>query len=338
MLQNDNCENKTSVSIADDSSKSFHTNRITIVETTKNTLNIAKRRWKILAKALCHRVNTQSIDSTTSTESDENEDAIVDDRLSSVRRFTSFDLFRQMRCDENESDDNWFILKLTNKIDCYSVKIHYVNQLFTPDDLMGFNNTGNICIWPSEEALAYCVLADLELFRGKRIIELGGGMTCLAGFFIAKYAFADSVHLTDGNEISMANVQKMIENEEFWSCKRLHCSALQWKHVNGTTTEKFDFVLSADCLFFDNARTDLVNAIWNCLAEDGCGMVMAPRRGNTLNQFIGKAVEKGFLCNVIECYDMMIWEKHLQLMQTDFYDEDLHYPILIRLTKKMLNS
>lgn len=342
MLQNDNCYETKQTTIS-------------IVVTTKNTLNIAKRRWKILSKALCHRVNTESIDSITSSSSTDSSDEhttneIVDDRLSSVRRFTSFDLFHQMHCDENESDadninqsnssNNWFIYKLKNCIENYSAKIHYVNQLFTPNDLMGFNNTGNICIWPSEEALAYYILTDLERFRGKRIIELGGGMTCLAGLFIAKYSHANYVHLTDGNQISMANVQKMIENQHnFTNCLQLHCSALQWKHVNETNTEKFDFVLSADCLFFDNTRTDLVNAIWYCLTDDGIGLVMAPKRGMTLNQFIGKANERGFSCNVIECYDNMIWEKHLQLKQTDFYDEDLHYPILICLTKlKRTNS
>ncbi len=64
-------------------------------------------------------------------------------------------------------------------------------------DMMGFNNTGNVCVWPSEEVLAYwcaqrlgtsscgnnsgSAAASLSMFHGKRVCELGAGRAGLAG-------------------------------------------------------------------------------------------------------------------------------------------------------------
>lgn len=58
--------------------------------------------------------------------------------------------------------------------------------------MMGFNNTGNVCVWPSEEVLAHVCLLNKHLFEDKIVLELGGGMSNFACLAISKIC---KVHL-----------------------------------------------------------------------------------------------------------------------------------------------
>lgn len=224
----------------------------------------------------------------------------------------------------------------------YSINIGHRNRTFSAEDLMGFNNTGNICIWPSEETLTYYVGANLNIFKDKTVLELGGGMSCLAGFVCAKYASPKRVTLTDGNKISVENVQASFYCNEF-ACPVI-CDVLKWdqfkekwdhfKEKWDHSDETFDVILCADCLFFDEARKDLVEALWSLLSGTGVGLIMAPKRGNTLDCFIKQCEEKGFRTREIVRYNEIVWNKHLELLENTEYDDNIHYPILIELTKK----
>lgn len=317
---------------------------LSISKNTKNTISVAKRRWKILAKALCNRNNVCADKSVRKNEStiaaSINRFTADDYYLASVRRFGSFDLFQRVSFVELDetfitcgSTANWCIYRMSIGSNYYSAFIHYINQSFTPDDLIGFNNTGNVCVWPSEEALAYYSVSNLVIFRNKRVLELGGGMTCLASLFIAKYAGANCVHLTDGNSLSMENVRTILDQNRLSVLCNAHCSLLNWENIENANGGQFDYILSADCLFFDNARMALVNALWHLLTINGCALIMAPYRGKTLNSFVEQATGKGFCCNIVKCYSDTVWQRHLHLKQFPFYDEDIHYPILIELTK-----
>lgn len=198
---------------------------------------------------------------------------------------------------------------------------------------MGFNNTGNLCVWPSEESLAYYILNNLEVFEGKMVLELGSGMSALAGLMVAKYGMAKQVLLTDGNLYAVDNIRKSLMFNVFQS--EVDCCVLQWgvTKISGS----YDVILSADCLFFDDARIDLVNTIYELLNEDGLAYVIAPCRGGTLDIFEEFAQKKGFLCERLFYYDDVIWKKHLECLKNSEYDQNLHYPILLIL-KKMLRQ
>ena len=336
--------------------------------------SIARKRWKILAKAIRKNQNeismlneeenemkmnkTNNIDNDDDDDDDDNGTVIIsnllekhnttsvqncndDDLLASVRRFTTFNLVEQNHLSLTDKENligcssDWFTYKLNVSTIDYCVNIHHINRPITALDLMGFNNTGNICVWPSEEALAYYAMTNINSFSSKMILELGGGMTCLAGLLIAKYGKPYGVHLTDGNALSVDNVKKTCRLNDITDCY-VKCSILKWESYRKELKyemEKFDYILCADCLFFDEARNALVDTIWYFLANIGTALVMAPRRGTTLDAFVNCAKAKGFTYTIVENYNETIWQRHLNLKNSHFYDENIHYPILIKLTK-----
>lgn len=60
-------------------------------------------------------------------------------------------------------------------------------SLTPQQDLVGFNNTGNVCVWPAEEVLAFWLLTHGRALAApaQRVLELGAGMAALAGFAAA---------------------------------------------------------------------------------------------------------------------------------------------------------
>ncbi|XP_073827219.1 calmodulin-lysine N-methyltransferase [Musca autumnalis] len=299
--------------------------------------NTARKRWKILAKVL-----RKDSEETVSSSGEE----CAAEQTASVRRFKSFDLLRQDSFEDHSTlnylgkAENWYKYKVildtrsSSTQQEYTVNIHHMDRHLTATDLMGFNNTGNICVWPSEEALTAFVLCDLQSYNGKWILELGGGFTCLSGLMLSKYAKPYAVHLTDGNEVSVENVKKTVCLNEM-SCYT-KCSVLKWEDKasrSPTEAGKFDVILSADCLFFDEARSALVDTIWYYLSPQGEALVMAPRRGKTMSLFIEEAVKYGFMVSITQRYNETIWKRHLELMNSTLYDADLHYPVLLRLRK-----
>ncbi|XP_058452044.1 calmodulin-lysine N-methyltransferase [Malaya genurostris] len=272
----------------------------------------ARRRWKLLAKALRH-------------------DSSEDDQ---ILKFNLIELDRA--CDEK--DENIFVYRLADR---YRLKIRLIGERpWTATELMGFNNTGNICVWPSEEALAYYVLSRLNIFENANVLELGGGMTCLAGLILAKYGNPAFVHVTDGNDLSVKNVEKSLPLNKF-NCT-IKTSVLKWESASNnqmsydSDRSRYQFILSADCLFFDESRSHLIDTIWMFLADNGVALITAPRRGHTLVHFLDECVAKGFYYDLMHCYNEAIWNKHLELIQTDGYDENIHYPVLVRMYKKKI--
>lgn len=174
----------------------------------------AQRRWRILAKALIGPQEPISVDT---------------EHEISVRRFTSFDLLRVDRMESSAADPDsavWYEYSTVLENKLFTVEIRRLNKNFTANELIGFNNTGNICVWPSEECLAYYLLKNRQLCRNRKVLELGGGMSCLAGVIVAKYCDPKEIALTDGNVTSVNNVRRIIFRNGMTDF--VDCGVVQW--------------------------------------------------------------------------------------------------------------
>ncbi|KAI5751906.1 hypothetical protein M8J77_011991 [Diaphorina citri] len=288
---------------------------MTSIPPTRETHGKARKLWLLLAKAL-HKQKCQQ-----------------DLNMVSVRRVDHFGLV-DMKPLIEQQEGAWYLysikFKRSGQEECFHAKICHVEINLTANQLMGFNNTGNICVWPSEEVLSYYCLHNSYLFNNKTILELGGGMTCLAGILIAKYLSPHYVLVTDGNVTSVDNVVRIIQANQV----TVDCSVLKWGSCSNHHVDYFDIILAADCLFFDETRNDFVSTIVHCLSESGIGLITAPRRGKTLDLFVQCAKSSGLYTLVLQCYNEGVWAQHCSLkMDNPQYDEGIHYPLLIVVSK-----
>ncbi|XP_042221420.1 calmodulin-lysine N-methyltransferase-like isoform X1 [Homarus americanus] len=280
-------------------------------ENCENKSTVARRRWKILAEAL-QRTSAR--------------DASPDS--ASTRKFQSFGLlsfdslgqdFYSVRC------INWDL----------KVTVRLLRRDFSPTQLTGFNNTGNVCIWPSEEILTYYCLDNLSIFSGKSVLELGGGMTCLAGMLVAASGEPSKMVLTDGNALSVNNVKVSLQRN--YLPMETYTRVLRWGVPDEVSPHqgKFDVAMCADCLFFDEGRESLLSTLLKVLRPGGTALVVAPSRSGTFQTFASMC-RPHFMVAVVEKYDQVV-DQHVQKQTTmdPYYNKNLHFPLLMILKKKI---
>ena len=310
----------------------------------------AVERWKILKGAILAASRRSQDDDETITRA-------------SVRSFTSFELFKVTDlvgdvpkgcvCSQAGARSIWKRYTYVMRIDAcatpsdegtrgdttggmdgererVSALISHLPPKTSLEVMMGFNNTGNVCIWPSEEVLAHYCLENREHFRGKSVCELGGGMTCLAGLMLALTGLPARVMLTDGNTASVENVRRILSaNKGEQNRVEISSNVLLWDeafvHSEHST---FDFVICADCLFFVELHQILCQVIRKLLVPGGTALLLNPTRSGTLEQFV-KVAENLFAVKRSEKYSELVWEKHCASLTDDRYKSDLHYPVLL---------
>jgi len=287
---------------------------------------LARERWDILRQAIV------------------NKDRAVRSKAS-VRRFESFGFVNCeiLEADDDEDDDStdanfqWQLISVPS-ISKHCVKARFYKGPLTFEEMTGFDNTGNICLWPSEEIMTYFCLKNGIIFTDKSVCELGGGLTCLCALMISKICQPKEVFLTDGNESSFENLEAICNQNEF-NCT-VECCLLQWNRETsyGDLENRFDYIVCADCLFFDNFREDLCAVIYKLLKPNGTCLIFAPNRKNTFHKFVDLA-KLNFECMIVHNYDDEIWALHQENKENnDAYEEEIHYPLLLKLCKKDSHS
>ncbi|EGT48210.1 hypothetical protein CAEBREN_08493 [Caenorhabditis brenneri] len=150
----------------------------------------------------------------------------------------------------------------------------------------GFDNTGNVRIWPGSEALAWVIQRNPSsvLAPGNRILELGAGFLGLSSFLIAKLFPDSTVWVTDGNLESIRSLEQVKNaNPEFRS--RVHIKQLIWGQDH-LITSRFNTILAADCVFFAEYHESLMKCIHLHLAPNGNVVISSPRRKQSLQKFL----------------------------------------------------
>jgi len=287
----------------------------------------ARKRWQILAQVLKGSDTTELANSAVS-----------------VRRFQTFGLLSTEKYEEErskgDSDGGTWFKYSCQYIPGFSMKIRHLGGSITAERLNGFNNTGNVCVWPSEEVMAFYCMQHLGDFKGQNICELGGGMTCLAGVALGLYSEANSIELSDGNEESVDNLNDIFKKNNFGET-RISSSLIRWgsARVEEKKRSLFDTVICADCLFFDEGREDLSQLVFDLLKPGGTALMFAPSRNGTFQIFADLA-SKQFQVKVTKEYDNCIWNMHNGLLSTKdaSYDESLHFPIMMSLVKPLSSS
>ncbi|KAK2168397.1 hypothetical protein LSH36_17g10000 [Paralvinella palmiformis] len=134
-----------------------------------------------------------------------------------------------------------------------------------------------------------------------------------------------------------ADVNKIIKrNEPSFKKTKVTASKLRWDDVPHSLCDRYDTVICADCLFFDEYRRDLVNVIDKLLKPGGNVIIFAPSRGETFQLF--KDMLSEYFLNVVKLdrYDEMVWDLHMKNLGkgTNCYDPDLHYPVMLTFNKQ----
>ncbi|KAK1410481.1 hypothetical protein QVD17_37018 [Tagetes erecta] len=310
----------------------------------ENSNKASSLRWKILRRAL--------ISSRSSTNSHDRSETSVSRKAKGGFGLIPFCLVDNGEV-ESEALVHCSLAKAREACVCYTLPNQTATKLFlyqrvdncaNLDDFRICNtydidNTGLVCSWPSEEVLAYYCLSQLDLFRSKKVIELGSGYG-LAGLVIAAVTEASEVVISDGNPQVVNYIQRNINaNSSVFGSTKVKSMMLHWNQEELLdVSNSFDIIVASDCTFFKEFHKGLVQTIKCLLKKEGPSeaIFLGPKRGSSLDDFLTEAKESGLKLTVDEIYNPETWRRHESFIDNKAtwpnYEKDHCYPLLVRIT------
>jgi len=197
--------------------------------------------------------------------------------------------------------------------------------------------TGSVCVWPAEETLAYWLLSHQEMFRGKRICELGAG-SGMAGIMLGLTGVPKAVCLTDGNPTVVRAIRQNLILNPRESCSSMSAEELLWGNDLAPQFEhmrnQFDCVVMADCTINLEVHQILVDTINDIMTKDGFCLYLAPRRGKSLSKFV-KLAKLHFDVEVTIEWDKKVIDIHHALDEKhEDYDHKKNLPLQVMIRHK----
>lgn len=227
----------------------------------------------------------------------------------------------------------------------------------------GVDNTGNICVWDSEQTMAFGLLKTQLPWWPKSkdekscldILELGAGMAGLAGLAMVqklqKQGLPFRLWLTDGHPQAVHNnkvhAHIMTANKGLRGHRGLRhvldCCVLPWS-VEPLSKEQCPppckVAIVSDCTHFQEFHAHLFFTLAHGLTVGGYGYMCQPHRGKSLNRFLdlvettsGDASNPLFSIQWLEIPELHEADKRTTESDEKHYNPDIHYPHWILLRK-----
>ncbi|XP_010920165.1 calmodulin-lysine N-methyltransferase [Elaeis guineensis] len=202
------------------------------------------------------------------------------------------------------------------------------------------DTTGLVCCWPSEDVLAYFCIIHQDMFRSKRVLELGSGYG-LAGLAIAASSDACEVVISDGNPQVVDYIQRNISaNAGGFGNTKVKSMTLHWNEEPAADIlNSFDIIVASDCTFFKEFHESLARMVKSLLkySEGSEAIFLSPKRGDSLDKFLEKIMEASLQYELVKKYDSQVWNLHQNFLRGNDtswpnYLEDHCYPLLIKIT------
>jgi len=250
---------------------------------------------------------------------------------------------------------NYHLTELDTKI---SIKLPQASV--SVDEVQNLNknlvDSTGIKLWPAEEIMAYYISHNLDLFKGKTVIELGAGYSGLASLVLAAYLIRDgstsNIAITDGLDICAERIKENLDlnpqikkhfdinvegeriaQAEGNSLGVMDIKKLVWSREIKSEL-KYNILILSDCLFFKKFHIDLEATLYELLddnPESFC-LFANPQRGDSCKLFFELAKER---FTIVEMERGAFIQEQIEKMSTQSdYDADTDDIRIYKLQKK----